>query len=101
MLQELPTEATHVRLHYVTPRGRWYERSWKGDPERSGGLLTNIGIHMFDFLLWKFGPEIKTSVDERTSTTIAGTSKFARAATVEWLLSTGTPRRVARSAGSR
>ena len=88
MLQDLPDNATHVRLHYVTPRGRWYERSWKGDPERSGGLLTNIGIHMFDFLLWKFGPEIKTSVDERTSTTIAGTSKFERAATVDWLLST-------------
>ena len=36
MLQHFPDNATHVRLHYVTPRGRWYERSWKGDPERSG-----------------------------------------------------------------
>lgn len=88
LLQGLRDEAPHVRLHYVTPRGRWYERSWKGDPERSGGLLTNIGIHMFDFLLWKFGPEIKTTVGERTPTTIAGISEFERATLVQWTLST-------------
>lgn len=88
-LQSLREEATHVRLHYVTPRGHWYGRSWKGDSEKSGGLLTNIGIHMFDFLLWKFGPEVKTYVDTRTADCVAGTSKFERAATVDWMLSIG------------
>ena len=30
--------------------------SWKGSDERSGGIVTNIGIHFFDLLLWLFGP---------------------------------------------
>jgi UDP-N-acetyl-2-amino-2-deoxyglucuronate dehydrogenase len=30
--------------------------SWKGSPERSGGIIVNIGIHFFDLLLWLFGP---------------------------------------------
>lgn len=45
-----------VTLNYSTPRGRWYERSWKGDPVKSGGIMMNIGVHMFDLLLWVFGP---------------------------------------------
>jgi UDP-N-acetyl-2-amino-2-deoxyglucuronate dehydrogenase len=89
LLQGLRDEATHVRLHYITPRGRWFARSWKGDSEKSGGLLTNIGIHMLDFLLWKFGAERKTHVDTRLPDLVAGTSSFERAATVDWTLSTG------------
>jgi UDP-N-acetyl-2-amino-2-deoxyglucuronate dehydrogenase len=49
--------ASHdVCLTYVTGRGPWYNVSWKGVPERSGGLAVNIGIHLFDLLLWLFGP---------------------------------------------
>lgn len=48
-----------VRLTYHTPRGRWYDQSWKGDPAKSGGLITNIGIHMLDMLLWIFGPLVE------------------------------------------
>ena len=44
-----------VTLNYHTPRGPWYYRSWKGDTEKSGGIMTNIGIHLFDMLLWVFG----------------------------------------------
>ena len=51
-----------VVLTYVTPRGLWYEQSWKGDVERSGGLATNIGIHMFDLLGWLFGPLLRSEV---------------------------------------
>src|SRR6185295_4802546 len=36
-----------VCLTYVTTRGRWYDVSWKGSEERSGGIVTNIGIHFF------------------------------------------------------
>ncbi|HXF85985.1 MAG TPA: Gfo/Idh/MocA family oxidoreductase [Anaerolineales bacterium] len=45
-----------VDLTYITSRGPWYHVSWKGNPEKSGGVATNIGIHFFDLLLWLFGP---------------------------------------------
>ncbi|HEY5656553.1 MAG TPA: Gfo/Idh/MocA family oxidoreductase [Myxococcota bacterium] len=49
-------ERHDVQLSYITPRGPWYSASWKGDVSRSGGLAVNIGIHLFDALLWIFGP---------------------------------------------
>ena len=42
---------------YNTPRGRWYDYTWKADVCKSGGLATNIGIHIFDLLLWLFGTD--------------------------------------------
>lgn len=51
-----------VDIKYVTPRGKWYERSWKGDVTKSGGLVTNIGIHLFDMMLWMFGKCKKISI---------------------------------------
>jgi UDP-N-acetyl-2-amino-2-deoxyglucuronate dehydrogenase len=44
-----------VYLDYITPRGPWYDRSWKSDKIKSGGIITNIGIHMLDLLIWLFG----------------------------------------------
>ena len=29
----------------------WYDYSWKGDIDKSGGVLFNIGIHFFDVLM--------------------------------------------------
>lgn len=45
-------------LTYHTPRGNWYQGSWKGDAEKSGGILMNIGIHMFDLMIHLFGEPI-------------------------------------------
>jgi UDP-N-acetyl-2-amino-2-deoxyglucuronate dehydrogenase len=45
-----------VELTQVSARGNWYAYSWKGDPAKSGGVVTNIGIHFFDMLIWVFGP---------------------------------------------
>src|SRR5690606_35917842 len=39
-----------VDLSYITARGHWYARSWKGDIRKSGGIATNIGVHFFDML---------------------------------------------------
>ena len=50
-----------VDLTYITSRGKWYYKSWKGDVKKSGGVATNIGIHFFDMLTWIFG-EVKESV---------------------------------------
>ncbi len=82
-----PTDRHHrVRLTYVTARGRWYDVSWKGSEERSGGLVTNIGIHFFDLLLWLFGPAEESVVHVRSAKRSAGHLELARAS-VEWFLS--------------
>lgn len=33
-------------------RGQEYFNGWKGNPERSGGLLYNIGVHYIDLMVW-------------------------------------------------
>ncbi len=44
-----------IDLTYITSRGNWYFRSWKGNAEKAGGIATNIGIHFYDMLIWIFG----------------------------------------------
>ena len=44
-----------VCISYVAPRGAWYLNSWKANVERSGGLVSNIGVHFFDMLIWIYG----------------------------------------------
>ena len=41
-LQSQPGKRHVVQLAYLTARGRWYDVSWKGVDERSGGIVTNI-----------------------------------------------------------
>jgi UDP-N-acetyl-2-amino-2-deoxyglucuronate dehydrogenase len=76
-----------VVLTYVTARGPWYDVSWKGSEERSGGIVTNIGIHLFDLLLWLFGPVVECQVHLRDTRRIAGSLELERAR-VRWFLST-------------
>ncbi len=75
-----------VNLQYITPRGRWYHASWKGDVQKSGGIATNIGIHFFDLLLWIFGDVQKSNVTEHSDVRAAGELELERA-DVNWLLS--------------
>ena len=80
-----------VRIRYVTPRGPWYRYSWKGDPERSGGVTANIGIHLFDALLACFGEADGYEVAEAGVERAAGRLSLKRAGggrtEVDWLLS--------------
>lgn len=71
-LRKEKTKKKHeVVLTYITSRGPWYFFSWKGQPNQSGGLSTNIGIHFFDLLIWYFGSvvgqEVHLSSDRKTS----------------------------------
>jgi UDP-N-acetyl-2-amino-2-deoxyglucuronate dehydrogenase len=75
-----------VSLTYVTARGPWYDVSWKGSEERSGGLVTNIGIHLFDLLLWLFGARRHSEVYLREPRRAAGFLELERAR-VRWFLS--------------
>jgi UDP-N-acetyl-2-amino-2-deoxyglucuronate dehydrogenase len=55
-INQLSEEKIHdITLTYITSRGSWYFRSWKGDIQKSGGIAGNIGIHFFDMLTWIFG----------------------------------------------
>jgi UDP-N-acetyl-2-amino-2-deoxyglucuronate dehydrogenase len=81
-----PNSLLPVQLRYITARGPWYHRSWKGSEERSGGLCLNIGIHLFDLLLWLFGSAHHVEVFERTERRAAGRLELDRA-DVLWQLS--------------
>jgi UDP-N-acetyl-2-amino-2-deoxyglucuronate dehydrogenase len=83
---EQSSDRHEVCLSYVTARGRWYDVSWKGSDERSGGIVTNIGIHFFDLLLWLFGPVSTCEVHVREQRRMAGYLELERAR-VRWFLS--------------
>jgi UDP-N-acetyl-2-amino-2-deoxyglucuronate dehydrogenase len=75
-----------VQLTYISARGPWYDVSWKGVDERSGGVATNIGIHFFDLLLWLFGPVQRREVHLREPRKLAGFLELQNA-DVRWFLS--------------
>lgn len=75
-----------VILEYCTPRGHWYHQSWKGNKNKSGGLLMNIGVHLFDMLLWKFGNVKRAWINNRTNKAVSGVLSLDKAK-VYWSLS--------------
>jgi UDP-N-acetyl-2-amino-2-deoxyglucuronate dehydrogenase len=86
-LESDPGRSKHdVTITYVTSRGPWYHQSWKGAEDRSGGITMNIGIHLFDLVLWLFGPVQRSEVHVREETRAAGFLELDRA-NVRWFLS--------------
>lgn len=75
-----------VEVKYITARGQWYHNSWKGDITKSGGIATNIGIHLFDMLLWLFGTVKENKVTLHTAERAAGHLVLEKA-DVSWELS--------------
>jgi len=75
-----------IVLTYVASRGSWYQASWKGDVQKSGGIATNIGIHFFDMLLWVFGSVEKNEVHYADERRMAGCIELENAR-VRWFLS--------------
>jgi UDP-N-acetyl-2-amino-2-deoxyglucuronate dehydrogenase len=75
-----------VVLTYVTARGPWYDVSWKGQGDKSGGIPTNIGIHFFDMLLWIFGAVEGARVHLNEPRRTSGFLELERAR-VRWFLS--------------
>ena len=76
-----------VHLTYITPRGTWYKYSWKGDITKSGGIATNIGIHLFDLLIWLFGKVESSHLHLKKDDKMAGFLELENAE-VSWYLST-------------
>ncbi len=86
-IQQESTDKLHdVDLTYITSRGHWYQISWKGDNEKSGGIATNIGVHFFDMLIWIFGNVKRNVVHVLQKNRAAGFLELEKAR-VRWFLS--------------
>jgi UDP-N-acetyl-2-amino-2-deoxyglucuronate dehydrogenase len=75
-----------VSIEYITARGNWYFNSWKGREEQSGGIVTNIGIHLFDLLIWLFGNVEGVQLEHYSRKKVRGKLELERAR-VKWSLS--------------
>lgn len=75
-----------IDLSYITARGKWYFHSWKGDESKSGGVVTNIGVHFFDMLIWIFGGVQQSIVHYRSHSSVSGILVLQKAR-VRWFLS--------------
>lgn len=75
-----------VELTYITSRGKWYMESWKGDPRKSFGVATNIGVHFFDMLHFVFGKLEKNVLHYADNQRACGYLEYEKAK-VRWFLS--------------
>lgn len=75
-----------VDLTYVTARGKWYLRSWKGDEHKAGGIATNIGVHFYDMLHHVYGDLQENIVHLHDATRASGYLEYEHAR-VRWFLS--------------
>ena len=83
----LPKDKIHdIDLTYITSRGKWYHYSWKGNIEKSGGVVTNIGIHFFDMLGWIFGNMKSNTLHLLTADKASGLLQLENA-NIRWYLS--------------
>jgi UDP-N-acetyl-2-amino-2-deoxyglucuronate dehydrogenase len=85
-IQSSPETVNDVNVTYIAPRGHWYQTSWKGEASKSGGISTNIGLHLFDAVAWIWGPVRESVVHINRNDCAAGVLQLARAR-VRWFLS--------------
>ena len=85
-IEEAGDNMYDIDLSYITTRGKWYLKSWKGDVGKSGGIATNIGIHFFDMITWIFGNVVENRVHIYEPERAAGFLQLERAR-VRWFLS--------------
>jgi len=86
-----PEKDYQIKMDISVHRDAYYYKSWKGQRERSGGVLFNLGIHYFDLLRYLFGmpTEIKTTkLNDKTGTGIIKGKNYI----CNWRVSTNTSR---------
>ncbi len=80
-----------IEMDISVYRDENYYKIWKGQKERSGGVLFNLGVHYFDLLLYLFGEakEINTSyLDPKTGEGVIKGDNY----TCKWRVSTAAER---------
>jgi UDP-N-acetyl-2-amino-2-deoxyglucuronate dehydrogenase len=86
-IKNSPKDRVHdIDLSYITSRGNWYNISWKGDIQKSGGVATNIGVHFFDMLGWIFGNTRTNIVHLSEHNKVSGLLELENAR-IRWFLS--------------
>jgi UDP-N-acetyl-2-amino-2-deoxyglucuronate dehydrogenase len=65
-----------VKINYITPRQIEYKKTWKGNLNKSGGILLNIGIHLIDLLSYLFGDYISYKIIKNNKNCKRGTILF-------------------------
>ncbi len=55
------SKKNEIEMDISVYRDQAYYNSWKGQTQRSGGVLFNLGVHYFDMILHLFGPVKKIS----------------------------------------
>lgn len=80
-----------IEMDIAVHRDKDYWESWKGQAEKSGGILFNIGIHYFDLLLYLFGKPHSVSTRLLSEKRAAGIIKGENY-TCNWRLSAEEPR---------
>lgn len=64
------SEIEDVHLYVRVKRDRSYWEGWKGDENRSGGILFNLGVHYLDALLQLFGDQyevVESDIEEASA----------------------------------
>ena len=56
-------ERNEIEMDISVYRDDKYFNGWKGDDEKSGGIMFNLGIHYFDILFHLFGKPISSVCD--------------------------------------
>ncbi len=77
-MKKVAKKAKIIQLDINVHRDDSYWKGWKGDEKKSGGILTNIGIHYLDLVIQLLGNKYKiisTNVGYRS---ISGQLKFGR-----------------------
>lgn len=78
-LKEEKKQNSEVNLVFHTFRGKWFDKSWKGDPQKSGGILTSLGYHYFDFLIWIYGKPSGLTISEKNQHFVKGAIQLEKA----------------------
>jgi len=85
----LKSNVHSVDIIYRTPRGKWYDHSWKCQVDKSGGLPTNIGCHLFDIAAMLFGKAKVKFTSIQSIKTASGIIEFAGASVMWGLFANG------------